>query len=914
MEIEVDSQKLDLAKKCLKKIPKSDDAQQFKVLILDDNELQKIDNIDSYLKIEKLSLCKNQLLRMYGVCRLHCLRELNLSYNGILTIEGLKDLIHLTHLNLEGNNIKTIEHLNTNGNLEYLNLSENSIGIISDISFLKNLKELYMNGNRIAHLRQCDKYLPLSLETLTLAKNNISDLNEICTLSHLNNLNSITISDNPCVLMTGNSIGFDYRPFVLNWCMSVKAIDGFVVTAIESLKAEWLYSQGRGRQFRVGEQTALARYLSTVCPLSGEALENENERKLRLILSKAQQHQRQLQEQNSGGGGGGGGGDGTATPVNNSPSSLRRKGQTSRIQSPRVTRLSGRQNSPDTMSSSYHGNTSNNLMTSSHMENNTSGGGASQLFELTKSLIDNITSDGSNIMTQSLDPTMLNTSGNNAMNASMHESIILTKQTNSNLYNDQPPASTQIIMGGPLAAASKILPVPESLMSPDCGPTTIVQRNMQNCANQPQPQTPQIPKAIKTKDNSRSGGIPTGKSSPRPQKRSTSTNNSTSNSVSSERSSPSLSPRKTMVNNAVNNQHSRQPKQQQQHSVQATPPDGGSSNAVSSDEDSEAINIDKLKTIRNKVAQQSQVCQAFSGGAGKPKEKDCVDSAAAASLNNKTTENSAILIQKIWRGYMSRKRGQNIADILQKKRTQDYIVKLTKDMEMTKTALENERKIQQLQMQAINALWKKVSAMQPSQAANGTTDTMKLDVINNENSSVLVVQDLTKTCSMLMNQVQQLQTSVKDIVNCMQFFANMPQGVPNPAAAAAASLSTASEANLKDSCETQTEIVAVHTPQVEQLPAFPFRSSSSSSKLARPSTLPISSSETSPKITSQDGQPIVEETEAETKEEAVVEIEADPGDTEENDDGEQKEQDEKELQEEEEEVVAVEEEPSESQN
>lgn len=192
--------------------------------------------------------------------------------------------------------------------------------------------------------------------------------------------------------------------------------------------------------------------------------------------------------------------------------------------------------------------------------------------------------------------------------------------------------------------------------------------------------------------------------------------------------------------------------------------------------------------------------------------------------------------------------------------------------------------------------------MQPTQAANGTTDTMKLDVINNENSSVLVVQDLTKTCSMLMNQVQQLQTSVKDIVNCMQFFANMPQGAAN---VAAANISTSSESNLKDSCETQTEIVAVHTPQVEQLPAFPFRSSSASSaKLARPSTLPISSSETSPKITSQDGQPIVEETEAETKdagpatsgaEEVVVEIEADPGDTEENDDGEQKEQDEKEL-------------------
>lgn len=82
--------------------------------------------------------------------------------------------------------------------------------------------------------------------------------------------------------------------------MSVKLIDGFVVNPIESLKAEWLYSQGRGRQFRVGEQAALVRYLSSVCSLSGEVLEDENERKLRLILSKAQQHQRQLQEEISG--------------------------------------------------------------------------------------------------------------------------------------------------------------------------------------------------------------------------------------------------------------------------------------------------------------------------------------------------------------------------------------------------------------------------------------------------------------------------------------------------------------------------------------------------------------------------------------------------------------------------------------
>lgn len=114
--------------------------------------------------------------------------------------------------------------------------------------------------------------------------------------------------------------------------MSVKVIDGYVVNPIESLKAEWLFSQGKGRSFRLGEHQGLAQYLSQTCPLSGEALENENERKLRLILSKAQQHQRQLLSEDSP----------TATSNNssnnNSPSTNRRKGP-SRIQSPRGKRI-----------------------------------------------------------------------------------------------------------------------------------------------------------------------------------------------------------------------------------------------------------------------------------------------------------------------------------------------------------------------------------------------------------------------------------------------------------------------------------------------------------------------------------------------------------------------------------------------
>ena len=85
---------------------------------------------------------------------------------------------------------------------------------------------------------------------------------------------------------------------------------------------------------------------------------------------------------------------------------------------------------------------------------------------------------------------------------------------------------------------------------------------------------------------------------------------------------------------------------------------------------------------------------------------------------------------------------------------------------MTKAQLENERKIQQLQMQAINALWKKVSTMQggtmnSSSAADCSDATATGSSICQtteksltlDNSSTAVVHDLAKTCSMLTNQV-----------------------------------------------------------------------------------------------------------------------------------------------------------------
>lgn len=50
---------LDLSKKGLKKVPKPEDAEHIKELILDENLLQKIDNIDSFLHIEKVKSSKS---------------------------------------------------------------------------------------------------------------------------------------------------------------------------------------------------------------------------------------------------------------------------------------------------------------------------------------------------------------------------------------------------------------------------------------------------------------------------------------------------------------------------------------------------------------------------------------------------------------------------------------------------------------------------------------------------------------------------------------------------------------------------------------------------------------------------------------------------------------------------------------
>lgn len=85
---------------------------------------------------------------------------------------------------------------------------------------------------------------------------------------------------------------------------------------------------------------------------------------------------------------------------------------------------------------------------------------------------------------------------------------------------------------------------------------------------------------------------------------------------------------------------------------------------------------------------------------------------------------------------------------------------------------------------------------------------------------------------------------MRDIIQCMTMF--LPQQNNNFRQPS----SETKTKDVRDSCSTQTEIIAVHTPQVEN-PPFPFKKSTSiigsgNNKLQRPSTLPLDSRETSP--------------------------------------------------------------------
>lgn len=132
----------------------------------------------------------------------------------------------------------------------------------------------------------------------------------------------------------------------------------------------------------------------------------------------------------------------------------------------------------------------------------------------------------------------------------------------------------------------------------------------------------------------------------------------------------------------------------------------------SSDEDSE-MSVSKLETIQNLAHARKHDIKSKLGGKQQPKSLNVTQfrrNKLDVSANDKHVE-AVVKIQKVWRGYHVRNLSPKIAVLkrdVQSKRHEDHIKKLSDELSGAKAALQVERKLRLLQMEAIKALWREV--------------------------------------------------------------------------------------------------------------------------------------------------------------------------------------------------------------
>ena len=93
---------------------------------------------------------------------------------------------------------------------------------------------LLLHRNNVETLRGCDRFFPSGVTTLTLNGNDLTDLTEVSFLTGLVAMEQLTLADNPCMLQPEEeSKQFDCRPYVINWCLGLRVLDGVMVGAKE---------------------------------------------------------------------------------------------------------------------------------------------------------------------------------------------------------------------------------------------------------------------------------------------------------------------------------------------------------------------------------------------------------------------------------------------------------------------------------------------------------------------------------------------------------------------------------------------------------------------------------------------------------------------------------------------------------
>lgn len=169
-------------------------------LVVDYNNLTNLNGLDAFEDATHFSAAHNQIEDIGGVSRLSKLSILNLSHNRLTGFNGIRSISNtLTWLSVSNNLIETHGHISYCTSLVHLDLSFNCIEVLSDISCLKSLQRLLLHNNQISNLKNAPKCLPMSITTLSLDDNSLTDLNNIRFLSPFTNLENLSIMNNECV-------------------------------------------------------------------------------------------------------------------------------------------------------------------------------------------------------------------------------------------------------------------------------------------------------------------------------------------------------------------------------------------------------------------------------------------------------------------------------------------------------------------------------------------------------------------------------------------------------------------------------------------------------------------------------------------------------------------------------------------
>ena len=104
---------------------------------------------------------------------------------------------------------------------------------------------------------------------------------------------------------------------------------------------------------------------------------------------------------------------------------------------------------------------------------------------------------------------------------------------------------------------------------------------------------------------------------------------------------------------------------------------------------------------------------------------------------NSNSQAAATIIQKQWRGHATRNNDPKVLELkeeVRNLRTEQHIRHLTKELSAAKSALEQERKLRALQMDAIKVLWKEVQMLDPNKYENSSSGAG--GGINNSNNRI----------------------------------------------------------------------------------------------------------------------------------------------------------------------------------